>query len=522
MAIKFSNFIKSFMLCMAVCVSASAQDKDGIKVLTLHQAINGVLHRNFSIKENALEWKRSDHVVKVARGEYEPDFIATYKHNYLERENTSKQIWNYGGRQEIFETADEYYTGVEGKAFMGGMYRLGVSLEKLRGSYVYENEYTSFAGLSIELPLLKGAWAGTTAIDIKLAEHDWEIAFHNFRKEVMVSLLRTEMGYWELVFSQEQLKIARDSVEIAQKLVDDSKERVKNGKMSQVDLLEAEAGLADRQLYMADAQNNLQNAMKQLKLLLSDDSFNDEDIVASESILAIDNDSKEDIEDIEPVIDDALLAQPDYIIARETLRKERTLVRYYRDQRLPELMLTGSYGANGFAYTAERALAKLDGQQRPSWSVGLEMRVPLGLGIKEIHELRAAIAKKDKAECLMMATEHEIENTIMTLVVNIEKFKERLDHIRTVVEFKRKLLDVELEKMNAGKSNTRLIYEKEEDFYKVKERQLEIAVEYRTALLQLAFLRGKTLSIWGLNDLDSGNFSINDLSGLSLISGQGY
>jgi len=78
---------------------------------------------------------------------------------------------------------------------------------------------------------------------IRLAAFESEIAFQQYRRQLMLTLYQAEAAYWNLYFAQEQLLFFQESLAVAESILSDSRERLKAGQASELDVLEAESAL---------------------------------------------------------------------------------------------------------------------------------------------------------------------------------------------------------------------------------------------------------------------------------------
>lgn len=96
---------------------------------------------------------------------------------------------------------------------------------------------------------------------------------------------------------------------------ENNRERVRVGKMTDLDLMEAEAELAIRITQQADAEQNLLDSMTQVKLLMSDPEISEDRQLIATDPLEFPSDglwSRE--EERQFSVKWALRAQPDYMI----------------------------------------------------------------------------------------------------------------------------------------------------------------------------------------------------------------
>ena len=471
--------------------------------LTLDAFVSAVIRTNPSIEEARLKLLVSQSQEKSQWGDFEPALVGRFRRDRLERENNALQIVSQLGQTDYWEENREYSAGIEGKLPTGATYRVGASTKKTESKYAEDGEFESFMGVSGAQPLLRGATRGAPTAAIRAARQARYVAFHEYRKRLMETVATAESAYWNLVFAQERQKTAADSVAIAEGLTADARERVATGKMAATELREAETELAIRRSRLGDAEQAAVDAATQLKLMLSDEAIAwERAIVAVDAIVPGTPLPHGGDQELESSIAWAMRAQPDYMMQWEELARQQILLSYWQDRRLPELNLSGSIGYKGLADQIDDSLEKVGERDFPSWDMGLELKVPLFLGVRERNELEAATLQTALARKKVQAAEHEMRTTIRTLVRRIETLGSRLASAGTVVDLRRTLLEVARSRMEQGRGEIRLVYEAEEKLMDARDQQLEATVALREAITALAYVRGSVLRDRGLERLE--------------------
>jgi outer membrane protein TolC len=203
-------------------------------------------------------------------------------------------------------------------------------------------------------------------------------------------------------------------------------------------------------------------------------------------------------------------AQPDFMVQWEQLQRETLVLDYRKDQILPALNLKGSYGLSGLDKSVEGSLDRLASWNYPSWSLGLEMRLPLFMGQRQRNELEAARLNLKLAEMRLKALDYELGQSIATLIRRIATLRLRIENAGTIVQLKRRLLDIEQARMQAGKSTIRLVYDAEKKLTDARKRELEYIVRFREASMDLALIRGSVLRDKGLEELTDGQVVLSE------------
>ena len=86
-----------------------------------------------------------------------------------------------------------------------------------------------------------------------------------------------------------------------------------------------------------------------------------------------------------------------------------------------------------------------------------------------------------------------VNNNIDTALHHIASAEEQRQYADDIVKLRKRLLDSELARLDAGKSSTRLILEKEDDYRNAKEFSLKNNVELQTARMELELAGGTIL-----------------------------
>ena len=114
--------------------------------------------------------------------------------------------------------------------------------------FLFNPAYTGGLALTLTQPLLRNAGIDVTKTFIKVAQNNATVEQHVFRDRVLTVLATVEQTYWELVFANENLKVAQAALKAAEELLATNRAKTKAGVMSIVDVLQAEAAVASREI----------------------------------------------------------------------------------------------------------------------------------------------------------------------------------------------------------------------------------------------------------------------------------
>lgn len=467
--------------------------------LRLADFIRLVLERNESIHGRVLEYEINRERFRSERGAFEPELVLSYDRVENKRENTSEQRRSTGVL--IFDEQNNVYNaGLEALVPTGARIRLGYSLRDLRnnlqdpafGSIVTNSprgEFQTFAGLSVTQPLLKNAWYPATLANVRLAALGSEVAYHEYRRQMMVAISSAEASYWNLYLAQEQARFFRESVQLAETVVADAQERVRAGKGAELEVLEARAALALRQSRLLEAEQKYFETAAQLLTLVAQASLDAPPILRALDEPGAGGPAASFVESGRV----ALEMNPDYLAQAGRLKQEDVRVAYAKNQRLPQLDLRASYGLNGLGGDPGESFEDVQRGEFPSFTVGAELRVPIGGGIKVKHELTAAMLRKQQALAALKEAETQILNAVETALRKVSRSQDATKNYEEVVKFNRSLLDTEKARLDAGTIGARRVLEVDASLFEAKNSVVEARVMAERARLELELVQGSLL-----------------------------
>lgn len=468
--------------------------------LRIGQFLKWVLERNESVHARVLEYEIAEKKLKGERWVFEPDLVLSYDRVENKRENTAEQRRSSG--VVFFDERNNLYSaGLEALVPTGARVRLGYTLRDLDnnlqdptvGTIVdrrIRGEFQTFAGISLTQPVLKNAWFSATMANIRLAALASDVAYQEYRRQLMLIVSTAEAAYWNLYLAQEQVRFFRDSVALAEALVAENEAKVGAGKAAELEVLEARAGAALRRSKLAEAEQKYYETVTQLLTLVSQSA-----VGGTPQLWAADKPGREDALPVFAEIGrKALEMNPDYLGQIKKMKQEDIRVSYAKNQRLPQLDLKASYGLNGLGPDPGSSWDDVQSRGFPSFSAGLELRLPLAGGVKGRRDLDAAKLRKQQALVTLKETEVQILNAIDTAMHKVNSARDSAGNYETVVAFNRNLLATERARLEAGKVSSRRVLEVDASLFEARNSVVEAQVQYERARLELDLVQGTVLS----------------------------
>jgi outer membrane protein TolC len=141
--------------------------------------------------------------------------------------------------------------------------------QDVASGFLFNPAWTGGLALTLTQPLLRNAGIDINKTFIRIAQNNAMVEEHVFRDRVLTVVATVEQTYWEVVFANENLKVAEAALKAAQELLATNRAKAKAGVMSIVDVLQAEAAVASRVEQVLVAEKSIRDQEDLLRRLLN-------------------------------------------------------------------------------------------------------------------------------------------------------------------------------------------------------------------------------------------------------------
>jgi len=332
--------------------------------ISLDEAIALGLRNNLDVEVNryAPEVARLD--AESAWGAYDPYLSSEVSYHSEVLPKTNSFV---GG-----EFGETYTTGGKGGLrallpFVGASLSLGFNGDRNVSNSVIQSfspQYSSGLNFAADVPLLRGLIWNEPWTQVKRSRIAYGSSLDSFTATVMDTVQRIIGSYWDLVAAKEQLRVARKSLESNAALLDQTKTQYEVGVVSRVEVVQAEAGVANSEFNLIVTQNDYRNAQDSLiASVLGDQLRADTELVFDPS----DNPRFEGAEPVDPAaaVATAFARRPEIAAARKAIEQGDLQLRFAKNQRLPQLDLNLSYTTLGISGEQNEHLSSFFGSANP-------------------------------------------------------------------------------------------------------------------------------------------------------------
>ena len=357
---------------------------------------------------------------------------------------------------------------------------------------------TNFNAVLVQ-PLLRGFRVDGTRTQLVVTKLNQDMSELALRGTVVATLSDVRNAYWNLVYAVQSVEVARRSLELASKLVEDNRVRVEVGTLAPIDVVQAQAEEALRRQTLVQAEGTSRTAELALKRLLVSGT---EVLLWSATINPVDRPSfAAEPLDVEGAVGRALENRTDLQQSRKRLESNDLALANLSNQRLPALDLTASYGASGIGgpqfvrsglggTVTETvpsgwgdALSTLAHLTAPQWNLALNLSYPLGASSAEANHARALVQKRQT-----VAQEKQLELQIATEVTNAAiQADSNLTQYQAALasrDLAQQRLDAEQSKFEVGISTNFFVVQAQRDLADAQNAELRALLEYRKALVE--------------------------------------
>jgi outer membrane protein TolC len=368
-------------------------------------------------------------------------------------------------------------------------------LQPAATGFIFNPSWTGGLALTFTQPLLRNAGIEVNRTFIKVAQNNAEVEQHVFRDRVLTVIGSVEQTYWELVFANENLKVAQAALKAAQELLAANRAKAKAGIMSIVDVLQAEAAVASRVEQVLVAEKAIRDQEDQLRRLLNP---GEEDLRQDMGLTPID----QPITVLEPLslqeaIDTAIEQRPEIVQAKKNVESGELNKQFARNQLLPTLSFQGTFGLSGLGGNYGDSFTKNFSGDFYNYGAGLVLSYPLGnRSAASAYNKRQLEARN--AEVALASVRQQIIVGVREAVRRVQTDFKRIETTRSARIMAEKQLQAEQERLKVGLSTTRFVLDFQRDLATAQGNELRATVDYNKSLSNLARHKATTLGRYNL------------------------
>ena len=486
--------------------------------LSLRDALELALSNNKDIEVTRQNVRISEFDLSAAQGFFEPRLSGTTN---FERA-TVPNVNIFSGQQT--KTTQSGLTGnLRFEGFLpkyGSNYRVDFSNSRLNTNSTISPlspQYQSNLTFSFVQPILRGRRLDQPRRQIEIARKNLSLNDAQFRQRTIEVIANVQRAYWDLTFALKNLQVQRDTVRDAKDQLAHNRRLVNEGILAPIDIVAAETQVANFELTVYEALNQVSQAENNLKNLIAQ---NRNDGIWGVAIVPTDT-----VEVEPPVVSlpealTAALANRPELETNELARNINEIdQRFFREQTKPQVDLVASYTASGIAGQQNpdlrlpnfgggqtqqvqvspdltgsnlNSLSDIFSNRYPTFRVGVQINLPLG------NQTAKAQLGRSLVEGERLGTQREqLEQAIQVDVRNSLQFvrtaEARLRSAAIARENSEKQYASEQRKLDEGQSTVYLVLERQTALANARGQELRAQTELNKAIAELQRATGNSL-----------------------------
>ncbi len=461
------------------------------EVLELDVVLRQALEQNLGLQIERLEPLVAEEALEIAGSRFDPELSASA---LIDKRQSPSAASDLDGAQQPVSESQRVSAGVS-KGFSSGG-EIGLSTGMNRGETNSEfarfnPDYSSDVTLSARQPLLRGFGRKVNLAPIARAQLRLDSALWQVRQAALDVLREAEIGYWNLALARERLDIRLSSVELAERLLEESREQEAVGLGSRLDVLQAEAGLASRREAVILARQAIANASDQLYRILGTLTPEAEPL----AVAAI-PETERDLPGYGTVIQRVLESDIGIRIQENGLEQNELDLLVARNNALPNLDARLSGGYLGRAEEGPESYGNALDRDGYRWDAGLEFSIPWGLRAERARQRQARLDLRREELTFEIYRQNLLEvarRSYRALAAGIERLEvtaasERLN----LASFEQARAEY-----NEGVASFRDVLEAQQDLDEARLRRLEAEIDTIRSRINLNHLDGTLLERHG-------------------------
>jgi outer membrane protein TolC len=373
-----------------------------------------------------------------------------------------------------------------------------------------DDRYASRLGFGITQSLLRGFGTQVNLASVNQARLDTKASQYELRGFVQTLVAQIEETYWDYALAERQIEIYNQSLELAQKQLEETQERINVGKLAPIELAAAQAELALRREDLINARSTLAKTKLTLLRLINPPGSNlwDREIVLKTrpEIPSIQLDA------VEPHVALALQMRSDLNQAKLQWKQDELEIVKTKNGLLPKLDLFITLGKTGYADSFEGSLKNIH-QDNFDTTAGVTFEYPPINRAAQARNIRAILTRDQAMESIKNLSQL-VEVDVRNAYLEIVRTGEQVTATAATRKLQEEKLRAETEKFRVGKSVSLLVAQAQRDLLASQISETQAIANYIKAFVELYRLEGSLLERRGIVSPGREPVKLSDMPGL--------
>jgi outer membrane protein TolC len=401
-----------------------------------------------------------------------------------------------GNANQIVGNNSNYDFGFGGLNPWGGSYNLAFNNGRATTNNLFTNfnpQFASDISASYTQPLLRNFKIDGTRQQLLVSQKNREISEVQLQQSIALTTRNVRNAYYDLMYAVGNLNVQRQSLDLAQQSLKDNRARVEIGTMAPIDIVQAEAEVAQREEGVILAEAAISRAEDRLRALVFNPAAPEFWRLRIEPTDTVQ--FRPTLVDTDGAVRNALQRRTDLNQSRKLLEANDVNVRFFRNQTLPDVNASVTYFAQAIGGTGflrgegfpgpiigevEKSygstLGTMFAGDFPTWTVQMQISYPIGQANAEASLARARLQDQQfrrqiQSQELLVATQ------IREFARQVQTNSKRVEATRASRVLAERRLEAEEKKFQAGMTTSFLVFQAQRDLNQARNNELQALVD---------------------------------------------
>ncbi len=375
----------------------------------------------------------------------------------------------------------------------------------------------SSLNLSVTQRLLQGFGPSVNNRNIRIARNNRESTDLVFRQQVMTTVSAIINLYWDLVSFIEDVKVKQSTLDLNKKLLEDNKKQVEIGTLAPIEIVRAEAEVANAEQDLTIAQTRVLQQETILKTSLSRNGVASP-ALADARVIPTDHIVMPETEPVQPIQDlvaQARQSRPELAQRKIAIENDKINLKGSRSQLLPSLDAVAAFANNGltggvnvlplppgtparvvpdyFLGGYGNAFNQLLRRNFPDYSLALQLNIPLRNRSAQADMLLDTLNLRQD-ELGLQQQENQIRLDVQNALIALMQSRATYQAAVKTRQFRAQTLDAEQKKLALGASTIYNVILVQRDLSQAESAEVTALTNYGKSKVQLDQATGQTLT----------------------------
>ncbi len=463
--------------------------------LTLDDCIALALENNHDIQIAGYDPLKANADLIAARGQFDPVMTGTLSWTDL-RQAANPQTVAFGGVTQVESFTTDTELRLSGQMFWGTQYDARFHMEREEGTFSqFLAQYGARVSLTLTQPLLRGRGKKFVMARVRTAKNLEAIAHTQVELQVLTTIGEVVKAYWDLVGANDRLRVRQESLAVAESLVDITQRRLEIGVGSAIEVLSAQAGVAQRQNDLIAARTAIADAEDILKRSLA---MRDGDYFSANRIVPMTAPASFTFDwDKQSSMDSAIENRPEIRGAALQIENAKIERSRARKNTLPQLDASVSWIEGGRDFNLNQALNGISRKQDDILTVNIIGSLPLGNRTARANYQRSRLTM-EQAELTLVKLKDDVMMGVSIAGRSVLTSQALEQSSRQSRRLQEAHLRAEQARLELGTTTTQNVLDIEEDLIIAQVQELQSTINAEKALVDLQVAEGVLLNNLGI------------------------